>query len=436
MKPNPNKHRYRKVALKMWGDETFARLTPMPPSGQSLWIYLLACPLPDVIPGVYRTGRASLAEQLGWEIEEFDACFKEIADLGMAKADWKRKLLWLPNAAKYNPPESPSVVIYWSKAWAEIPECELKSEIFQSLKAHICAIGKGFAEAFAASFNEPPNPRGNGVKVTSDKPKINPESHPGAQGVTQAGSQADVQPDTHPASQPANPHKQRTNQAGGQGVCQAGGQGVPHQEQEQEQEQYEMREGGVGEVTHRGASPSAPPALSGPVLDEGLGEQRVPAGGVKPEPDAQQQPLAGFDLFRGPEVIDEVQQAVRDAQSSTGTRLPVDFVVPQQWVTYARRTRPDLPDEQIRDIAASFVRYWLAKPGKDGRKLNWLATWLNWVDRERKQQSAGNSDQRPQPRLMEPSNIDSDESRRRTLEIAKRYGARVTGLRKPGSEAF
>lgn len=30
-----------------------------------------------------------------------------------------------------------------------------------------------------------------------------------------------------------------------------------------------------------------------------------------------------------------------------------------------------------------FADHWRAKPGADGRKADWLATWRNWVRRER-----------------------------------------------------
>lgn len=172
-----------------------------------------------------------------------------------------------------------------------------------------------------------------------------------------------------------------------------------------------MREGGAGEA--RGAPPSAPPP-------PGSGSDSI----QEPQPS-----LEGFDFFRGPAVIDEVEQAVREEQKKTGSRMPVDFVVPEQWITYAKRTRADLPDEQLRSTARAFVRHWLAKSGRDASKTNWLATWLNWVDRERAPTAAGGGGGRQQ-RLMEPSSFDDDESRRKTLEIAKRFGARVTGMRK------
>lgn len=64
------------------------------------------------------------------------------------------------------------------------------------------------------------------------------------------------------------------------------------------------------------------------------------------------------------------------------TRLPPDWELPPLWREWAARERPDLnPD----DTAARFRDYWVAKPGSAGTKLDWQATWRNWVRDERAQ---------------------------------------------------
>ena len=45
--------------------------------------------------------------------------------------------------------------------------------------------------------------------------------------------------------------------------------------------------------------------------------------------------------------------------------------------------------EAVSAIEATFRDYWLAKPGADGTKLDWAATWRNWVRRECGQQPSG-----------------------------------------------
>lgn len=77
------------------------------------------------------------------------------------------------------------------------------------------------------------------------------------------------------------------------------------------------------------------------------------------------------------------------AKSPRGTALPKDWELPGDWRTWAEGARPDV---DVLTVADSFRDYWVAKPGKDGRKADWLATWRNWV---RNQRSGGNS-ARPQ----------------------------------------
>lgn len=65
--------------------------------------------------------------------------------------------------------------------------------------------------------------------------------------------------------------------------------------------------------------------------------------------------------------------------SRRGTRLSIE-VLPDAWRQYCEDKRPDLHAENTFE---KFRTYWIAKPGKDGLKLDWEATWRNWVITER-----------------------------------------------------
>ena len=65
---------------------------------------------------------------------------------------------------------------------------------------------------------------------------------------------------------------------------------------------------------------------------------------------------------------------------ASGSRLPDDWVIPMEWQEWAEKERPDL---QIGSVVCQFHDYWVAKPGKDGRKADWQATWRNWVRNQR-----------------------------------------------------
>ena len=57
-----------------------------------------------------------------------------------------------------------------------------------------------------------------------------------------------------------------------------------------------------------------------------------------------------------------------------GSRLPTDFEVPDDWISFCQTERPDLHPHKIFD---GFKDYWVAAP--KGVKLDWTATWRNWV---------------------------------------------------------
>lgn len=74
---------------------------------------------------------------------------------------------------------------------------------------------------------------------------------------------------------------------------------------------------------------------------------------------------------------------------SHGTRLDPELILSEDWRAFCERERPDL------DPALTFARfldYWSAKPGKDGRKTDWLATWRNWVRGERRPVAGSGAD--------------------------------------------
>ncbi|WP_444945615.1 hypothetical protein ACJJIP_16455 [Microbulbifer sp. VTAC004] len=70
------------------------------------------------------------------------------------------------------------------------------------------------------------------------------------------------------------------------------------------------------------------------------------------------------------------------ANPQRGTRLPGNWVLTDKFRTEAQRLRPDLIP-RIHDIAESFRDYWISQPGQRGVKLDWLATWRNWLKREK-----------------------------------------------------
>lgn len=66
------------------------------------------------------------------------------------------------------------------------------------------------------------------------------------------------------------------------------------------------------------------------------------------------------------------------ARASTGTRLAPDFKMPAEWIDWAIAERQWTPDDTQAE-AANFCDFWHSKPGAGAVKLDWRATWRNWV---------------------------------------------------------
>lgn len=138
--------RFSKVFRRMWTGRSFSKLSPLKPSGQALWFSALTGPQADVIPGLYCVGRLGWAEALGWTSSAFDRHWAELEREGMAVADWKARLVWLPKAVEMNEPESPNVVRAWEGAYKALPECDLKERAHETILTHLELMGEKYAK--------------------------------------------------------------------------------------------------------------------------------------------------------------------------------------------------------------------------------------------------------------------------------------------------
>jgi len=144
--------RYRKISPRIWGDERFRALSAPRPNAQTLWIYLLTGPHTTLIPGLFSAGEAGLAEALGWPLKSFRGAFQELHCQGMAQADWQGRVVYLPKALKYNPPESPSVVKSWAGALDELPECQLKHQAIEAFRVWLAGCGAAWVAAWLSAL--------------------------------------------------------------------------------------------------------------------------------------------------------------------------------------------------------------------------------------------------------------------------------------------
>jgi uncharacterized protein YdaU (DUF1376 family) len=63
-------------------------------------------------------------------------------------------------------------------------------------------------------------------------------------------------------------------------------------------------------------------------------------------------------------------------KKTLGKRLATDFSFPIEWEQFCQQTRPEISPVKTFD---QFKDYWIAQAGQKGVKLDWFATWRNWV---------------------------------------------------------
>lgn len=115
-------------------------------------------------------------------------------------------------------------------------------------------------------------------------------------------------------------------------------------------------------------------------LDCELGQ----VGGSRGEEDKREcEPLANALLHatkpdREPEEFALVPSAPK--KRTNGSRLRQDWSPTKEMIQFARSA--GYSPERIQFTADSFRDYWLSKAGKDAVKLDWDATWRNWLRRD------------------------------------------------------
>jgi hypothetical protein len=140
--------RYRKIEARIWNDAKFAALSDR---GKLVFLFLLTHPNLTML-GAMRATIPGLAAELGMDAKAFRQAFGEAFAKGMVKHDEAAAFMWLPNFLRYNKPESPNVVKAWPHALELVPECALKHELNQQLKAFAEGMTEGFSKAFTEAF--------------------------------------------------------------------------------------------------------------------------------------------------------------------------------------------------------------------------------------------------------------------------------------------
>jgi hypothetical protein len=77
-----------------------------------------------------------------------------------------------------------------------------------------------------------------------------------------------------------------------------------------------------------------------------------------------------------PETEGETETETKREKNKRGSRLAQDLFFPKEWCDFLVEQRPELNAQQTFE---KFKDYWIAQAGQKGVKLDWFATWRNWV---------------------------------------------------------
>ena len=128
-------------------------------------------------------------------------------------------------------------------------------------------------------------------------------------------------------------------------------------------------------------------AASGCMMGRGRADPNNGRMGLHPVSGIRKEPIVGRgesgEGGTGGEVRKPKTARAKRSPATRGSRLPPDWTLPPDWQTWALGHQPTWTPEHCLQVAESFRDYWIAKPGKDGIKLDWEATWRNWVRREK-----------------------------------------------------
>jgi len=146
---------YRTWFVRTWSTPGFRSLSPLPPSGQSLEIYLVIGEKTCSIPGLLRAGRAELAEALRWPLDEFDRAFDELVAGQRARHDRDNRVVLLPGVLEEGcRPQSPNVALNWGRVLSEFPPCELVWEAHRIIASALEGAGESFQQAFVKGYGQ------------------------------------------------------------------------------------------------------------------------------------------------------------------------------------------------------------------------------------------------------------------------------------------
>jgi hypothetical protein len=131
------------------------------------------------------------------------------------------------------------------------------------------------------------------------------------------------------------------------------------------------------------------------------------------------------DSVRGKEQTREQRKETpygvsKNPAEKRGERLTLE-TMPEAWRQFCHDERPGLDADRV---FARFRDYWIAQPGAKGRKIDWSATWRNWVRNENGGKGNGPHQRSGQQRKLSAVEL-VEQASRRLEDAERRRGERV-----------
>ena len=78
-------------------------------------------------------------------------------------------------------------------------------------------------------------------------------------------------------------------------------------------------------------------------------------------------------------ITNNQETIIKEKTATRGSRLPANWVPNKELAEWSKAERPDL---DLRKVLEEFRDYWTSVAGSKGVKLDWDATWRNWVRKQ------------------------------------------------------
>jgi len=335
---------YGRIHTKFWEQPEISELSL---EGRLLAVYLLTSQHSNML-GCYRVSTGYVMDDLRLPHDTAEAAFAELETIGFLHRCRATGWVLLPKYLKYNPVENPNQAKAALKLVDKVPP---KASFIPALQASIQRYGGKYVH----------------ILLSSPLFAVAVVGQSGGADAACPGVDASLRSPAHStASEMGASHHPAVPQ----------GAGTVSEQAKIWEGEHEGLDDGAGQGCSKGSGNGS---RAGPAkgLPNGSGKASGKGsvkGSTKGYPNQEQEQEQDT-------VPDNSELLDRDGgmrAGSRGMRLSIQEL-PPDWRAFATKTRPELDADFCWE---KFRDYWVAVPGAKGRKVDWAATWRNFVRNE------------------------------------------------------